>query len=477
SDPEFAGAFLAGVGILDEALLPLGQLRVPRVVEGTIKGQRREFGLNEFDTAFFVSMLRLDDGALKGYVLAVESWRMPNDPARGADLLRRALAMLGDDAWYTELSKRQESLVEDANAREKRAGELWVAAKAAWDRQEYDQALEHCETLLGPSLRNTNEVAAKRDRIAQRADKARQNLGGNAYRVALAVPKENFDEDPDSGLATVRFTFERWYPYEAQAGVPDPKKAQEAAAAKYWQGFYPKDKGGRMRERAMHQLRAWSGNVRHEVRDENGEAVMIGERLENYARWRARKAISPVRLRNPMSADADWSIEFSVAFDHKECGVFWIGTGRIRATVLAASGWNGSALQIGGGRGTQIRIADRANRSFEETFKDFYGQRLADPGVRRRVEKDPARAISTFLDGTAYRVRLQRKGGALLFFALPLADWKKKGSFNGVKPVVSLKKSKAELARAALGGASFEIFSLVRARIDDVWMKGRLETR
>ena len=97
-----------------------------------------------------------------------------------------------------------------------------------------------------------------------------------------------------------------------------------------------------------------------------------------------------------MRADADWSIEFSVAFDHKECGVFWIGTGRIRATVLAASGWNGSALQIGGGRGTQIRIADRANRSFEETFKDFYGQRLADPGVRRRVEKDPARAISTF---------------------------------------------------------------------------------
>jgi len=443
-----------------------------RSVRAIINGKRVLLTLTDFGTDSFLEILRLDNGSRRGYVLAIESLRAPDDPVRGAELLDRALGMLGNDAWASELARRHKSLLVDAKAREQRARELWVAAQAAYGRNEYDQALEHCETLLGPSLRKTKEAVAKRDRILKMAHDARQSLGGDAFRVSLAVPTENFDEHPEGGIATFRFTFERWYPHEAVAGASDPKKAQEEAAKKYWKGFYPNDKDGRLRERAMHQLRAWNNNVRHE----NGAAVMTGGRLENYARWRARKVIEPVRWRHPLRADEDWAIELSVAFDHKECGAFTIAAGRIRVTVLAAGGWSGSALQIGGGRGTLIRIADRADRPFEEVFRDFYGQRLTEPTVRRRFKKDPARAVFTFGDGTPYRVRLERKGGKLLFFAVPLADWKKKSSFDGAEPVVSLKKSKAELARAAQG-SSFEFLSLARARFDDVWIQGRLVAR
>ena len=145
---------------------------------------------------------------------------------------------------------------------------------------------------------------------------------------------------------------------------------------------------------------------------------------------------------------------------------FWREEDRVRfraqAGVISAP-----SARKGAGHGTKLFVQDDLVGEIEKTLDAFHEHLVEDKKEQKRIARDKEASLFHFEPGKTYRVRLQRRGGKVFFFAAEVAAWK------GAK-----EEAKAELRAPRVGRGNqardFRILSLVRCRIDDVFIQGTL---
>ncbi len=339
-------------------------------------------------------------------------------------------------------------------------------------RKDYIGAYEEGAELLDKSkLFYTDFVqdGPRLQQIRRKMQDLKRRTEDDRSRVRFALPESNFVlHDPESGAAELSFTFERWYPDLAPNGVPNPVQWREDKAREYWKALKVDA------ERAIQQLRAWSGNV-HVEKD---ELVMDGPVLQNYRLRKEDKAaaIEPITLANPFRLDRDWSIEFTVRWPDTAAILvagavvqrtvappyFVVAAGSVQAGVVSAR-----SARKGAGYGTRLFVQDDLFSEIEKTLGAFHGHLVGDKKERKKIAREPEASLFHFEPGKTYRVRLQRRGSKVSFFAAEA------GARKGDE-----EEARAELRAPRVGRGNqerdFRILSLVRCRIDDVVIQGTL---
>jgi hypothetical protein len=343
--------------------------------------------------------------------------------------------------------------------------------------------------------------------------KKRLDRVGRVKRIRLEAglpdSEKSFVYDAEHGRARFVFAFKEWWPDEGR--IPRNQLGElNRAAREFWFDFfagqkkqYPEKDWGFLFERAKHELlwfnRYLVPDKKHGgARFDPGRDPKTGKRHRSnldiwWSNWWVRRDVEELReitLQHPFRSDADWSIEISVSWDVDidgkrvepvtpadlgllTPGYFVLAAGEFQAGVIAAP------QDFGGGNGGRLFQAADIERGFEKRMNEFHWRTFTE---HRR--KFPPKGDRAYFDqytgenvGVLYRMRLEKKGNKIRFFAATLEDWNKR-RFDEKRDfflqMSAPSKNTLERAMRVRGNRVFRIFSLNPCRLHEVVMEGQL---
>ncbi len=424
---------------------------------------------------------RLVDVSQSGYFYAAEGYREARtNRYKAEELWRKALVNLSrvGDAWAEDLRGDLRLLLEEIDRAAQLAAQLYEELKDARSRNDHLAALSCLRRLkaigweksVGPQLPDIEKQIAEVERLT-RYDLRRKRSG---------IPLQQFESNAASGRVVLRYTGSLWHPLadKVPEGI-DAARWLEERERDYWYQqlkeleFEEKDWPA-LYERARYQLLDWDP-LAIEAAPGGGYRLAVARIHENLYRWLGAEkypgAPLVATLNNYLRTDRDWSIETTASWEDLYPGVFTLAAGRLQATL---GYW---PREHGGGAGAALFEDENAVDGFVPHFGDFHWK--ADDAERRKRKKIPTPSHRAYLDGfvegAAYRIRMEREMDRVRVRLAPLAEWTKSGFPK--EPLLERRMTSQEIERATRFPAEapvFRFYGHVRFTLRDVVVTGFL---